>query len=216
MNYAISYVENLPRLKDQPIFLIGHSWGAYCVCSVLEYHPEVKAVVSMSGFNTSTDLIRAQAAEKVGIFADVLVPFAKLIERIKLGSYADFSLMTGFASSDVAVMVIQGLEDDQVPLSYGYDKYKKMYGEDIRFTFLLRENRGHDNVYWSDEAISYRENFNIQFKEAYINEPKMTDTEFAQWKLDYLQKNLDRNIWDNVVDKELFESITEFYRNHVQ
>jgi uncharacterized protein len=214
LDYAISYAESLPQLKDQPVFLIGHSWGAYCACSVPEYHPEVRAVVSMSGFNSSTDLIRAQARGAAGILGDALVPFAKLIEKVKLGSYSDCSAMTGFVSSDAAVMVIQGAEDDQVPPSYGYDLYREMYAEDARFTFLLRKNRGHDDVYWSDDAIEYQRDLIARYRKERDSEPEMTDEELAAWRLDYLRRNLDRDVWDNVIDEGLFDSIAEFYRSH--
>ena len=41
LRYAISFVEENKDFPDLPIFLFGHSWGGYSVCSVLKYHPEV-------------------------------------------------------------------------------------------------------------------------------------------------------------------------------
>ena len=60
LDYAISYVEKSEKFAGLPIFLFGHSWGGYSVTSVLNEHPEVTGVCSVSGFNKSLDLIQAQ------------------------------------------------------------------------------------------------------------------------------------------------------------
>lgn len=76
LEYAISFVEQNEQIPDLPIVLFGHSWGGYNACSVLAYHPEIKAVISCSGFNKSMDVIEAQGKKQVGNAA-VLVLHSK-------------------------------------------------------------------------------------------------------------------------------------------
>ncbi|MDD2427787.1 MAG: alpha/beta fold hydrolase, partial [Eubacteriales bacterium] len=51
LDYAIRYVKDSPAIGDLPIVLFGHSWGAYSAASVLNLHPDVKAVVISAGFD---------------------------------------------------------------------------------------------------------------------------------------------------------------------
>ena len=64
LEHAISFVEDSGYFPDFPICLFGHSWGGYSVCSVLTYHPEVKAVIECSGCNRSSDLFEAGGKEQ--------------------------------------------------------------------------------------------------------------------------------------------------------
>ena len=59
LDHAITFVEESGNFPKLPIALFGHSWGGYSVCSVLTYHPEVKAVIECSGCNRSSDLFEA-------------------------------------------------------------------------------------------------------------------------------------------------------------
>ena len=58
LNYAISFVEESGNFPSLPIYLWGHSWGGYSVVNVLNYHPEVKAVAEIAGFNAGAVMVR--------------------------------------------------------------------------------------------------------------------------------------------------------------
>ena len=56
---AETYELSMFRVSDlwvYPIVLFGHSWGGFCVGSVFNFQSDVKAVISVSGFNRVTDL----------------------------------------------------------------------------------------------------------------------------------------------------------------
>ena len=57
LNHALNFVKENEDLNKYDIFLVGHSWGAYTVCQVLQFKPKVKAVVAMSGPKNVSDLI---------------------------------------------------------------------------------------------------------------------------------------------------------------
>lgn len=103
LDYAIKFVEESGNFPNLPIALFGHSWGGYSVCSVLTYHPEVKAVIACSGFDAPSDLFESQGKDMIGGGIYLMLPFAKLHELIKYGDYASNTSLDGFSKSDAAV-----------------------------------------------------------------------------------------------------------------
>ena len=146
LDYAISFVEANDDLSGLPIVLFGHSWGAYSVCSVLSYHPEVKAVIACSGFNSSSDMFESGGKSQAGSLIYTMTPFVKIYERVKYGKYAKNTAMDGFASSDASVMVVHSADDDVIEIGYGYDQYYEKYKDDARFTFVRFEDKGHSDI----------------------------------------------------------------------
>ena len=159
LDYAITFVEESGNFPNLPIVLFGHSWGGYSVCSVLTYHPEVKAVIACSGFNASSDLFEAEGKRQIGDGIYLMLPFVKLHERMKYGGYASNTAMDGFSKSNAAVLVVHSFDDEVVPVEYGYEIYYEKYKDDSRFRFLSFENEGHN--YFNDDT--YREEFNAEF-----------------------------------------------------
>lgn len=122
-------MEESGKFPSLPIVLFGHSWGGYSVCSVLTYHPEVKAVIACSGFNASPDLFEAEGKKQVGNGIYLMLPFVKLHERIQYGGYASNTALDGFSKSNAAVMIVHSFDDEVVPAEYGYEiYYEKIQG----------------------------------------------------------------------------------------
>jgi dipeptidyl aminopeptidase/acylaminoacyl peptidase len=218
LDYAISFVEESEEIPDLPIVLFGHSWGGYCVCSVLTYHPEIKAVVECSGFNRSSDLLESQGKSLVGNAIYLMLPFVKLHEYIKYGKYSSNTAMDGFAASDAGIMIVHSSDDDVVPTEYGYDIYYEKYKDDPRFCFVRFEDRGHSYVYGD---TTYINEFNADFEKWLETlDYDYTDAEnserFAADKADYIRQNLDREEWTNKLNTELFAEFVEFYDSHLQ
>lgn len=216
LDHAITFVEESGNFPDLPIGLFGHSWGGYGVCSVLTYHPEVKAVIACSGFNASLDLFEAEGKRQAGNGIYLMLPFVGLYERIKYGGYASNTAMDGFSKSDADVMVVHCLDDEVVPAEYGYDIYYKKYKDDPRFRFLLFENGGHN--YFNDDA--YRNAFNAEFDKwletlDYDYGASENRERFSEDKADYIHKNLDREKWCHSLDLELFHTFVDFYDQNI-
>ena len=144
LDHAIDYVGTLEEVQGLPVLLMGYSWGGLSVANVLNYHPEVKAVVAVAGCNRTLDLIEYQGRERAGKAAKLLMPFAAAYEWMKYGRYAGSTAMDGFANSSCDVMIIHGARDTVVPISCGYETYFEKYGQDPRFTFKKFNIRGHD------------------------------------------------------------------------
>lgn len=210
LSYAIGYLQNIDEVKDLPVMLWGHSWGGYSVSAVLNYHPEVKAIASIAGFNRSGDLIKAQGQQMVGGFIGFMMPYVNAIERIKCGRYSSANSLDGFSNSECGVLIAHSSDDTTVPISYGYDVYYKQYAGNERFEFIRYDNKGHNNVIYSDSYMNYLKNFNYEFS-SYFGER----TPSLEERIAYIKQNLNREIYCNGLDTELFERILNFYNSYL-
>lgn len=219
LDHAISFVENSGHFPDLPIGLFGHSWGGYSVCSVLAYHPEVKAVVSCCGSNSSSDIFEAGGRAEAGNAIVAMLPFVKLHEWMKYGKYATNTAMDGFEASDAAILIAHSEDDEMVPIEKSYDLYYEKYQDDPRFTFLRFKDRGHSD-FFVDARDSYKDEFNAKFDEwaaslGYDHKAEENKERFAKDKAAYIETHLDRERWSHRLDIELFEQFLAFYDKHL-
>ena len=219
LDYAITFVENSGNFPDLPIMLFGHSWGAYSACSVLTYHPEVKAVIECSGCNSSVDMFEAGGKPQAGNLIYTMTPFVKSYEKAKFGKYAKSSALNGFAASDAAVMVVHSADDKVIPMQYGYDKYYAKYADDPRFTFIRFEDKGHDSIL-NDPDNTYKDEFNAGFDKwcetlDYDYNADENKERFAEDKAVYIREHLDRARWSSRLDEDLFGEFVSFYDEHL-
>lgn len=218
LSYAIDFVKDRREFDYLPIMLFGHSWGGYSVTNVLNYHPDIKAVVSFAGFDTSIDLIKAQGENIVGeFFMNLALPILELYEGFKFGEYAESTALEGFEKSEASVMVFHSVDDTTVPKKYGYDIWYEKYKDNPRFKFIPYEDRGHSELYYSDEAREYIKTFNEGFDEWAGALPEdMEEEEFTEKREKYIVEKLDREKWCNLLDMELFGEILEFYNSNLK
>ena len=219
LDHAISFVEADEALSGLPIVLFGHSWGAYSVCSVLNYHPEVKAVIECSGFNSSSDMFESGGKSQAGDLIYAMTPFVKIYERFKYGKYAKNTAMDGFESTEAPVMVVHSADDDVIGIGYGYDKYYKKYKDDDRFTFVRFEEKGHNDIL-NDPEDTYKDEFNAQFDQwletlDYDYKAEENKERFTQEKAEYITQNLDHARWSSRLDEDLFASFLAFYEENI-
>ena len=198
LDYAISFVKE--TFAGLPVMLFGHSWGGYAAASVLQYHPDVKAVASVAGMNCSADLMRVYGKEAAGFFADISMPYVDLYERLKFGKYASAAALDGFEASDAAVLIVHSEDDTRVPISIGYELYYEQYADSERFRFIRYTDRGHGYVYDSQHAVDYLDDFYAGLEACEENE-----------KNAYVAQNLDRTLWTNRLDTALFSEIISLY-----
>ncbi len=206
LSCAIDYLRNIDQVKDLPVMLWGHSWGGYSVSAVLNYHPEVKAVAAIAGFNRSGDLIRSQGQQMVGGIIDFMMPYVNAIERSKCGQYSSATALDGFANSQCGVLIAHSGDDTVVPIEYGYDVYYKQYANDKRFAFIRYDDKGHNNIFYSHAYINYINDFNEAFRDYFGGQAPSPEERAA-----YINQHLDREIYCNGLDTELFDRILAFY-----
>ena len=212
LDYAIRFIKKTPDFADLPSVLFGHSWGAYSAGSVLNYHPDVKAVVMVAGFNESIDIIAEEGRRIAGDGMNALLPYISLYERFKFGNYTASSCEQGFENSNSGVMIIHSDDDQMISPENSFDIFYDPYHANSRFHFVKYTNRGHNYVWYTDSARDYIEKSNQEF-EAYISS---LDEEFtADIKTDYLNKNLKKDMLFDL-DDDLMKDIVDFYDNYTK
>ena len=185
LDYVLNYVKALPEYQGLPIMLWGHSWGAFCVCNVLNFHPDVKAVVAVSGFDTSAVLLKQYAEVNMGKAVALLMPYISIYERFCWDKYAGTSACDGFANSKARVMIIHSTDDPTVFASSGYDRYYAKFANDDRFIFKMYTDRGHSYPVNSDAGRACR----TEIKEGYFAVVEKEGKEAGEV---YIQSHMER------------------------
>ena len=219
LDHAITFVEESEDFPGLPIVLFGHSWGGYCVCSVLTYHPEVKAVIECSGCNSSSDLFEAGGKDRAGAFIYLMMPIIKVHESIRCGKYASNTAMDGFEASDAAVMVVHSADDDVVPIEYGLDKFYERYSDNPRFTFLRLENRGHNDVFRKPEYLKAFWKEYYDWVDTHIDYEYLAEENIDRYweeRAGYVHEHLDREKFSHMLDEEMFETFLNFYDENLE
>lgn len=114
---ALHFVKENSLTKDLPVLLMGHSWGAYTVCRVLQYHPDVKGVVAFSAPENEPELLCDQVKQQAGVAMPFLKPFFAFWERIGADKKASQNTSAALLQSDVPVLLLHGEADPVVPLA---------------------------------------------------------------------------------------------------
>jgi len=212
LDYAIQFVKQTPDFEGLPILLFGHSWGGYSVGSVLNLHPDVKAVVMVAGFNKSMDIIEEEGKRIAGDMINVLLPYISLYEKIKFGKFASYSCINGFENSDAGVMVIHSTDDDMISNKKSFDVFYDLYKDNSRFNFVKYEDRGHNYVYYSDVSREYKDEFNRKFDE-YLN--SLDEELTIELKASYFKEHFDKkSLFD--LDEGLMDNIVTFYNSNIK
>ena len=219
LDHAISFVEGNNEIPDLPIVLFGHSWGGYCVSSVLVYHPEVKAVIECSGFNRSSDMFESGGKPQAGDIIYAMTPFIRIHELFQYGKYASNTSIDGFEASDASIMIVHSEDDDVIGIEYGCDRYYEKYKDDSQFTFIRFEDRGHNEIF-NDLTDTYKDELNAEFDSwletlDYDYEAEENKDRFISDKAGYIPENLDHNRWSNRLDEDLFAKFLDFYNTAV-
>ncbi len=220
LDHAISFVEENKDIPELPVMLFGHSWGGYCVGNVLNYHPEIKAVIECSGFNCSSDMFESGGKSQAGDVIYAMTPFIKLHERFKYGKYASSNAMDGFNNTDAAILILHSADDGVIGIEYGYDLYYEKYKDDPHFTFIRFEDRDHNEVL-NDPDNTYKDEFNTEFDKwletlDYDYNVEENKERFKADKAEYITENLDHTKWSTRLDEELFSQFLDFYNTAVK
>ena len=212
LDRAISLAEHFDRVKDCPVLLFGHSWGAYSVSHVLPFHPEVTAIITLAGFDRNRDLISYYGREIAGSFTKAVLPYACVYDRMKFGKYHDSSAADIFRHHDIWVMAVTGDRDQVVPPRFGYDIWKNEFSGEKSFRFVKRNNRGHGTLYYSDRATEYLLGM---FKQMSNEMPfevvaGRMETHINQIS-DYYVENVDREFYRDMIDYDFAKEMVDFY-----
>lgn len=156
LNYALKFIKENKDLNKYPVSLVGHSWGAYTVCQVLQFETNIKAVVAMSGPNNSSSLICELMSNETKINFNFLKPFLTLVNLFTFGSRGIKNTTDILKDTKVPVLLLHGESDKTVSLKNSLVSNKEIL-ENNNIKAISYKDRYH-NVYQTKESEEYLNN----------------------------------------------------------
>lgn len=211
LDQALRFVEGEQSYKGLPLFLFGQSWGGYAVGAVLNLHPEVKAAVMVSGFNRSIDMMRQPGRKIAGPAVSLILPCLGLYEHVKFGKFAGYTALDGLKKSKAGIFITQSRDDQVVPVRYSYDLFHETFQSNPRFRFREYQDRGHAYVYYSQDSVRYRKQFDQEYKEHMRRLGQKPSNESYNA---YSAKHFDKSRGFEL-DVPLMNQMADFYRQYM-
>ena len=192
LDSALIYIKNSNLFNSLPIMLVGHSWGGYAVCAILNYNHKINAVVSFAGYNKGSDVVNEKGLSSVGGIYHILTPQMWAIEKQLFGETANLTAIGGINKSNIPVMIVQCSNDDVIPANTIsiYAHRRKITNPNVEVIYREGENAtGHNYPYYSKRRKQYMESINT-------NDESMIDKTMA-----------------NELDPDLMERINIMFNN---
>lgn len=156
VKYALDFVKSREDLKDMPLILMGHSWGAYSVCNApaIATDIDIKGIIAFSPFNSMNKLIRDVAKTKTKLDLSILSPFFDFINLVKFGKVGILRTCNTINDNSIPTLVMHGGNDMQVTVKNSPVGKPHKISDNENARVVLYESRFH-NVYLAKDAEQY-------------------------------------------------------------
>ena len=114
LDNTIAYIQRTSPYRNQPLFLLGHSWGGYAVSSVLALKSGIRGVACLAPMNDGSTIMIEKGDQYAGKIAYTAQPIFSVYQRFLFKNYVDQSGVKGINSIDVPVMIAQGVDDKTI------------------------------------------------------------------------------------------------------
>lgn len=208
LKYALKFVEANDDLNKYPVGLVGHSWGAYTVCQVLQFKPNIKSVVAISGPNDSDKLICDFMKNETKINFSFLKPFINAINFLTFGSNGIKNTVNVIKDTKIPVLLLHGELDKTAPLENSPISSKGIELNNNIKT-IVYEGRFH-NVYQTKESEEYLNNTFEKLSDInkrYKGNPPEDEVNKIYSGIDYKRMTEE--------DEEVMNTIINFLEQHI-
>lgn len=130
------------RLKNKPVVLVGHSWGAYSVLAACA-SVKVDGVVALSGFNAPAKCLCDTLKSMGGLgklYAPLIYGWIRLINFFRFGSKGNLKAAKAVKKSGVKTLIIHGEKDKAV--GFKNSAANRVKGDNV--TCLLLPDKRHN------------------------------------------------------------------------
>ncbi|MCL2007467.1 MAG: alpha/beta fold hydrolase [Treponema sp.] len=214
LDAALKYVASNNALNSLPLMLVGHSWGGFAVCSVLNFDHNVNAVVSFAGFNSARDIFKEQGIAFVGGVYYLLTPSVWSMERQIFGDMINLTAVGGINKTDTPIMLVQSSDDDIVlaDSSSIYAHRVSITNPNLEIIFYDGDEvRGHNFVYGSLAQRQYMESATDSWESFKEGHQTVNNALMAEWAEGY---NFDKTR-ANELDPVLMNRINAFFTSNL-
>lgn len=154
-------VEHMLRVSRPigPLYLMGHSLGAYAAAIAASRFPEVRGCACVSGMDLASALIMQKAREYAGIAAELNRPLISLYQQHLFGSLVHTSAVSAINGVSIPVLIAHGECDSVINEASGslMSRRHKIVNPLVGY-YLGRGSQGtHSGILFSDRANSYRD-----------------------------------------------------------
>ncbi len=114
-DYCLRHLAGDDRFKHSQLILVGHSWGGYVAGNLIHinHDPRIVKAVVLNGLPSIVDVSTRYTKGKV-----LAKAYFGLISRIKMGRYANQSLLETLKRHRLPTLVAHGAYDPLVPLAF--------------------------------------------------------------------------------------------------
>ena len=209
LKHAINFVKKEKSYQEKDIILMGHSWGAYSVGSILNLFPNISKAIMLSGFNKSSDIVKQHGLEWAGERVETSIEYVDEYEEFRFGEYHSLSVIDGIKNSKSLIYIVHSSDDKTVPIEIGLDLYQKTFNNNERIIYKKFTDRGHGTVYYSKKGKDYYEYISKEYRR-YLKNKKNISLEDKK-HLFNLIVNIDQ--WLDMLNYPLMDSINDFINN---
>ena len=158
LDAALKFINQSGAFNNLPIMLLGHSWGGYASCAILNFDYKINAVASFAGFYNGSDVIDKLSVFTVGRIYNLFAGNVRDIERQMFGDTMNLNAVDGINKSGIPVMIAQSVDDDVIfadSISI-YAHRDKITNPNAQFVFFDGEEAtGHEFVFYSTAQRDY-------------------------------------------------------------
>lgn len=175
LDNALKYIKKDNLFKNKDIYLFGHSWGGFAVCSVLSLHNNIKAVASISGFNDAATMIVDKGVFYVGEVAALPKEYIDSYQYELFKDYLKYNAVMGINNTNAKILLAHGNNDMVVDYINESIMSKANYFINNNVSYYIGKdyNNGHESILYSKEANEYQKEVKRQIKKLKNNEEEL-------------------------------------------
>ena len=166
LDAALTFIEK--QEWGLPIMLFGHSWGGFASTAILNFDHDIKAVVSLAGYNRPMQVLRDMSRHSIGRFSVIASPYLWIYQRLLFGSHARLNAVDGINRSDIPIKIIHGTADWLILYdSAGIIAYRDSI-TNPNVVFVTHESDHHNchmNLLMTEDTSAYVREINQRFTE---------------------------------------------------
>ncbi len=205
---TITYLKKTQPYSEQPLFLVGHSWGGYAVASVLALQKDIRGCACIAPMNNGYTIMLEKGEQYAGKIALIPKPVFSVYQRILFGDYVEYSGVKGVNSVDIPVLIAQGVDDKVI--TYNGQSIMAHRNEITNPNVIYYEGLGlqgdHNNIWHSIEAAAYQSQVESGLKKLQMEKgEKLTKEEKAAY-----YSTIDHHLY-SAVNQELFAQIVNMF-----
>ena len=214
LDRALTFAENDERLKDLPVYLLGHSWGGYAVCAALNFDHDIRAAASISGYAYPLKMYKLgteRTVKNITPAVMMFMPYVKGYNRAVARKNAKLNAVDGInRAADVPVLIIHGENDEYVDFGKVsiYCERDNITSPNASYMVLQGRYADHQNFFKTDEANDLTKEFYSrrgELEKKYGGLNGIPSAELEKFMNSFDKERL------NEVNSGLLESIEEFF-----